>query len=94
MTVVDAIVDASREAELIDGFRALGENDVPVGLVRSELLRGQDGAWRIQTTWQDRDALMAVRASGRPPAALELLDSLEADHSHAWFTVEETYEVR
>ena len=31
---------------------------------------------------------MAVRKSGTPPAALELLNSIGARHSHAWFTVE------
>jgi hypothetical protein len=34
------------------------------------------------------EALMAVRKSGTPPAALELLNSIGAQHSHAWFTVE------
>jgi hypothetical protein len=63
--------------------------DRPDGLIRSELLRGQDGAWRIQTTWRDLDAIRALRMSGRPPAALELLDRLGAEHTHAAFTVEE-----
>jgi hypothetical protein len=57
-------------------------------LQRSELLRGQEGAWRIQTTWRDVEALMAVRQRGKPPAAMALLDSLGAEHSHTWFTVE------
>jgi hypothetical protein len=92
VTAIDATVDPSREAELLDGFRLLNEGDRPAGLLRSELLRGRDGAWRIQTTWQDMDALMAVRNSGKPPAALELLDRVGAKHSHAAFTVEQSYE--
>jgi heme-degrading monooxygenase HmoA len=88
VTSIDANVPADRERELLDGFRELSEGPRPDGLLRSELLRGQDGAWRIQTTWRDRDAVLALRRSGEPPAALALLDRLEVDHSHAVFTVE------
>ena len=35
---------------------------------------------------------MAVRDSGEPPAALALLDSLGAGHSHAVFTIEQSYD--
>jgi len=63
----------------------------PDGLLRSELLRGQAGLWRIQTTWRDRDAIIALRQSGKPPAALELLDRLGAEHSHGVFAVEESF---
>ena len=35
---------------------------------------------------------MAVRDSGEPPAALALLDSLGAEHSHALFTVEQSHD--
>jgi hypothetical protein len=61
-------------------------------MLRSELLRGQNGAWRIQTVWRDAEALMAVRNSGEPPAALALLDRLGAEHSHAVFTVEQSHD--
>ena len=93
VTAVDAMVDPAREADLVDGYRQLSQGDKPDGLVRSELLRGQDGAWRIQSTWRDFDSLMAVRESGKPPAAAELLDKIGAKHSHAWFTIEQSFEV-
>jgi hypothetical protein len=92
VTVVDARVDAAREDDLMDGYRLMGEGGSPDGLLRTELLRGQEGMWRIQTTWRDMDALMALRSSGVRPAALDLLDSVDAEHSHAWFTVEQAYE--
>jgi hypothetical protein len=92
VTAVDAVVDEDREQDLIDGFRALVAGPQPDGLVRSELLRGQDGRWRIQTTWRDRAAVMALRASGEPPAALALLEGVGADHTHGWFTVEVSHE--
>jgi hypothetical protein len=91
VTSIDAQVPPDREQELLDGYRELQSGKPPDGLLRSELLRGQDGAWRIQTTWRDRDALMALRKGGTPPAALALLDRLEARHSHAVFTVEQTH---
>jgi hypothetical protein len=92
VTAVDAVVDEDREQDLLDGFRSLVAGPQPDGLVRSELLRGPDNAWRIQTTWRDRAALMALRQSGEPPAALALLDSLEASHTHGWFTVEVSHD--
>jgi hypothetical protein len=92
ITSIDARVDPGREQELLDGYRELTNGKQPDGLLGSMLLRGQGGAWRIQTTWRDFDALMAVRSSGRPPAALELLDGLGAEHSHAVFVVEQSHE--
>jgi len=92
VTVVDATVPAAREAELLEGYRQMSESPKPEGLLRSELLRGQEGAWRIQTTWRDRESLMALRQSGVRPAALDLLDGLGAEHSHAVFTIEQGFE--
>ena len=91
VTAVDAVVPRNREAELVEGFRRLGQVGAPDGLLRTELMRGQEGRWRIQTTWRDRDALMALRASGEPPAALRLLDSVGATHTHTVFTIEDRY---
>lgn len=92
VTVVDASVAPEREEEFLEGYRRLTSETQPDALLRSQLLRGQDGAWRIQTTWQDFEALQAVRAAGKPPAALALLEGVGAQHSHGWFTVEQTFE--
>jgi len=91
VTVVDAMVDREREQDLIDGYRQMKQAPKPDGFVRSELLRGQEGRWRIQTTWRDRDALIALRKSGAAPAALELLDRVGAEHSHGVLSVEESF---
>jgi hypothetical protein len=64
---------------------------MPDGLLRAELLRGQHATWRIQSLWRDRDALMAARVSGEPPAALELFRRVGA-HTHEVFTVEASHE--
>ena len=69
LTVVSATADPSREAELRADFQSL--DSVPVdGLLRTELLRTAPGAWRIQSLWRDRDALVEqMRADTEAPAA-------------------------
>lgn len=93
VTVVDAVVAAERESELVEGFRKLVASGSPDGLLRTELLRGQEGRWRIQTTWRDRESVMALRAAGKPPAALALLNDVGATHTHAVFSVVESNDV-
>lgn len=88
VTAVDAIVPSEREAELLEGFRRMTASRHPDGLLRTELLRGQDGHWRIQTTWRDLDTIKALRAAGEPPAAQDLLESVGATpHTHDVFFV-------
>jgi len=87
LTVVTATVEASREAELVDGFRRLLAEPLPDGVIRTELLRGRDGTWRVETLWRDRAALESVRTGGESPAALELFRSVGADHEHDVFFV-------
>jgi heme-degrading monooxygenase HmoA len=91
VTAIDAVVPEDRESDLLDGYASMNATTKPEGLVRSELLRGQNGAWRIQTTWRDLEAVIALRKSGEPPAALRLLESVGAEHTHAVFTVEQSY---
>jgi quinol monooxygenase YgiN len=91
MTAVTAIVAPEKETELTDGFRDLTAGPKPDGLVRSELLRGQKGVWRIQSVWRDREALEAMRSSGDRPSALSLFDKVGAEHSHEVFWVEHAY---
>lgn len=88
VTTIDTVIEPEHEQDLIEGFRQMTAGPQPEGLVRSELLRGPSGAWRIQTTWRDREALLTLRATGEPPAALALLDRLGAPHSHTVHTVE------
>jgi len=91
LTVVSATVSPERESELTEGFRRLAGGQRPEGLLRTELLRGQNGTWRIQSLWRDRAVLEALRTSGEPPAALELFRSVGADHTHDFFFVEQSY---
>ena len=88
VTSVDATVSPDLETSLIEGYERVIASDRPDGLLHAELLRGQDGAWRLQSTWRDMDALMAARQSGNPPAALLLLQSLGIESTHSWFVSE------
>ncbi len=91
VTMVDAVVSGEREQEFLAGFRDLNAGPRPDGLLRSDLLRGREGAWRITTLWEGPERSDAVRESGEPPAALALLDRLGAQHSHTVFALEQTY---
>ena len=81
LTEVSAEVGAGREDELLAGFRALADQPFPDGLLRSELLRGSDGRWRVHTLWRDRAALDAMRGGSEPPAAPRLFRAVGAEPS-------------
>lgn len=92
MTIVTAAVPEDQEAALLDGFRSLISGPKPDGFLRSDLLRSQDGRWVIQTLWRDKEAVLALRASGEPPAARRLLEAVGATPSHDVLTVEVDYD--
>ncbi|MFD0530754.1 antibiotic biosynthesis monooxygenase [Kitasatospora arboriphila] len=61
LSEVGAVVAPEREAELVALYRELVSGPLPEGLVRTELLRGPAGHWRVQSLWRDMAALEAVR---------------------------------
>lgn len=79
LTDVSAAVTPEREGNLLAGFARLLEGEVPDGLLRTELLRGSDGRWHVQTLWRDREALSAMRASTDEPAAPALFRGVGAE---------------
>ena len=75
VTIVDADVEADREPVLMTAWQEITAADpLPAGLVQSTLLRGQDGHWRIITTWESREAVVAMRSLGARPAALAMFE--------------------
>ncbi|MFJ8161832.1 hypothetical protein ACIRBY_12930 [Streptomyces sp. NPDC096136] len=69
LSEVSGVVAAEREADLVAAYRELLTHPLPDGLVRTELLAGEDGHWRIQSLWRDHASLDAVRAApGGAPA--------------------------
>src|SRR5438874_2287946 len=79
LTEVSAVVATDRVPELLDRFQRLLNQAMPDGLMRTELLRGDDDIWRIQSLWRDRGALDAMRAGPEPPAALQLFREVGAE---------------
>ncbi|AUG80960.1 hypothetical protein CFP65_6298 [Kitasatospora sp. MMS16-BH015] len=79
LSEVSAVVPNDREAELVTSYRELIAGPLPDGLVRTELLRGADGAWRIQSLWRDKAALEAVRANPKLAAAPKLFRDVGAE---------------
>ncbi len=91
LTEVSATVDADQEAELVKRFREMTARGTPEGLVRTELLRGPNRQWRIQTLWRDRASLDAMRAGPEPPAAPRLFSQVGAEASLQVLQVEFDY---
>lgn len=87
LTQVSAVVAAEREADLLAAYRDLVVGPLPDGPVRTELLRGPDGHWRIQTLWRDRAALDAMRVAAEPPAAPRLFREVGAEPELAIFDI-------
>jgi hypothetical protein len=88
LTEVSAVVAPEREVDLVAAYRDLVAHPVPDGLLRTELLRGQNGRWCIQTLWRDRAALDAMRADPDGAAAPRLFRDVGADPELALFNVE------
>jgi len=79
VTEASARVAPGREGALLRGFRELGRQPYPDGLLHTELLRGRDGRWAVRTLWRDLASLEAMRALPEPPAAPRLFRSVGAE---------------
>lgn len=79
LTEVSGIVAPEREADLREAYRDVLAHPLPDGLVRTELLDGGNGRWRVQTLWRDRAALEAMRAGAEPPAAPRIFRAVGAE---------------
>ncbi|MFD9127570.1 antibiotic biosynthesis monooxygenase [Kitasatospora sp. NPDC059571] len=84
---VGAVVAPDREAELVALYRELVSGPLPDGLLRTELLRGPSGHWRIQSHWRDMTALEAVRNAPERPAAPQLFRRVGTEPELTVFTV-------
>ncbi|RKT05622.1 hypothetical protein BX286_3626 [Streptomyces sp. 3211.6] len=87
LSEVSGVVAAGREADLVAAYRELVSHPLPDGLIRSELLRGQDGVWRIHTLWRDRAALEAVRNVPGDAPAPRLFREVGAEPALAVFEI-------
>lgn len=73
LTILEAQVDSGQEGALQAAYAtAIASNTPPPGLLRSQLIRDafDPSRWRIQTWWESRQALEAMRGSGTPAGVL------------------------
>jgi quinol monooxygenase YgiN len=68
LTVLEAHVPQARQADLQSAYRSAVHDTVPPGLLRSSLLQATHDptVWRIETLWESRQALDAMRGTGTP----------------------------
>ena len=86
LTVVSATVDPSQEAELLAGFQSLLADQMPDGLIRTELLETQPESGGSKTLWRDRATLDKMRVASEP-AAPRLFRSVGAEPTLQIFEV-------
>ena len=87
VTIVEGSVEAAREDDLRSAWEAL-TTVLPAGFIESSLLRAEDGTWRIVSVWESQEAVMAMRASGEPPAALAMFERAGSAPSVSLWNVE------
>jgi hypothetical protein len=86
VTIVEGTVEVAREGDLRSAWK--DKSDIlPAGFIESSLLRAEDGTWRIVTVWESKEAVMAMRASGEPPALI-MFEQAGSKPSVSMWTVE------
>jgi heme-degrading monooxygenase HmoA len=88
VTIVEGAVEAVREGDLRSAWKDKTAI-LPAGFIESSLLRAETGTWRIVTVWESKEAVMAMRASGEPPAALLMFAQAGSKPSVSMWTVED-----
>lgn len=88
LTVLEAQVPEARQPDLLAAYRTAAHDAVPPGFVRSSLLQAtKDPAlWRIETLWESRQALEAMRGTGTP-RGVQIFRAAGAEASLAIFEV-------
>ena len=92
LTILEAHVPPGQEAALQAAYEVAIAKPRPRGLVRSELLRDVVDAtrWRIQTLWESRAALDAMRAAGGTPQGVLMFRAASAEPELTIFDVVDT----
>jgi hypothetical protein len=72
LTVLEAHVDPANQGTLHAAYGDAAHDQLPTGLVRSTLSHATHDStlWRIETLWESREALEAMRGSGTPRGIL------------------------
>ena len=88
VTIVEGSVEAARESDLLSAWEDKTAGALPTGFIESSLLRGEGGTWRVVTVWESKEAVMAMSASGEPPAAPVMFEQAGSKPSLSMWTVE------
>jgi heme-degrading monooxygenase HmoA len=88
VTIVEATVETGKEGALRAAWEEVTAGPLPAGFIESSLLRTEEGHWRIVTVWESKDAVLAMRAKGEPPAALVVYQRAGASPTVSMSTVE------
>ncbi len=64
VTIIEAVVDPSREDDLVATYERAGGETLPPFIHKTFLLKGQGGVWRIVTVWRSREDLERYRRGG------------------------------
>jgi hypothetical protein len=72
LTVLEALVPQGRQADLQSAYRSAADEAFPPGLIRSILAQATNdrSRWRIETLWESREILEAMRGKGTPRGLL------------------------
>jgi hypothetical protein len=68
LTILEAHVPTDRQADLRGAYGSVAREAFPPGLLRSTLLQATNDRtlWRIETLWESRETLDAMRGTGTP----------------------------
>ena len=89
VTVLEAFVDPDRQRDLEVAYSDAIHDTKPAGLVRSSLLHAtyDENLWRIETVWESREALEAMRRAGGTPRGLLIFRAAGAEPALSVFEV-------
>jgi heme-degrading monooxygenase HmoA len=88
VTIVEGAVEPGRERDLRSACEVTAAGALPAGFIESSLLRTADGTWRVVSVWESKEAVIAMRASGEPPAAPVMFERAGSKPSVSVWTVE------
>lgn len=88
MTVLEADMSADNGRMLEEAYRRAIQ-DLESGMLQTFLLResGEGSRWRIETLWESREALIAMRTAKPTPTGIQLFREAEAEPNVVIFEV-------
>jgi len=92
LTILEARVPQPRQDDLRGAYRGAAQEVFPRGLIRSTLLQATNDPtlWRIETLWESREALEAMRATGGTPRGILIFRAAGAEPTLAvWDVLDE-----